>query len=140
MACHIKEQADHNLLYLIAVALLDGEVWPPQFTSERINRSDVQALLRKIEVTPSEAFTKRIGDEMPVRLTIEREGAAPVEGTKTRYRGFHTDPMSWEEVGAKYDRLVDGKVDRTLGVEIADAAAQLETLRIIDLTGLLARV
>ena len=138
--CHIKEQADHNLLYLVAVALLDGEVWPPQFTPERIDRPDVQALLRKVEVAPSEAFTKRIGDEMPVRLTIEREGGAPVEGTKTSYRGFHTDPMRWDEVRAKYDRLVDGKVDRTLGAEIADAVARLETLQVSDLTGLLGRV
>ncbi len=139
-SCHIKEQADHNLLYLIAVALIDGEVQPSQFTEERIDRADVQALLRKVEVRPSEAFTARIGDEMPVRLTIERDGGAAVEGTKARYHGFHTDPMSWDEVRTKYDRLVEGKVDRALAGEIADAAGRLETLRITDLTALLARV
>lgn len=138
--CHIKEQADHNLLYLVAVALLDGEVLPPQFMPERINRPDVQALLRKVEVTPSAEFTKRIGNEMPVRLTIEREGVAPLEGTKSSYHGFHTDPMSRDEVRAKYDRVIDGKIDRTLGSEIADAAGSLELLRVADLTALLERV
>ena len=50
--CHIKEQADHNLQYLVAVALLEGEVWPEQFATERINRTDVQELLRKVTVRP----------------------------------------------------------------------------------------
>src|SRR5437773_10861533 len=33
-----KEQADHSLPYLISVALLDGQVMPEQYTTERINR------------------------------------------------------------------------------------------------------
>jgi hypothetical protein len=39
-----KEQADHSLPYLVAVALLDGHVLPPQFAPDRI----VQ-LLEKLE-------------------------------------------------------------------------------------------
>jgi 2-methylcitrate dehydratase len=30
-----KEQADHDLRYLLAVALLDGKVMPAQFTRHR---------------------------------------------------------------------------------------------------------
>ena len=37
-----KEEADHSLLYLLAVALLDGEVTPAQYAPERIRRDDVQ--------------------------------------------------------------------------------------------------
>ncbi|MGH3001946.1 MAG: MmgE/PrpD family protein, partial [Gaiellaceae bacterium] len=40
-----KEQADHSLPYLLSVALLDGQVMPEQFASERIVRADVQDLL-----------------------------------------------------------------------------------------------
>src|ERR1700722_19830212 len=40
-----KEQADHSLPYLLAVALLDHDVMPAQFTPERINKPDVQGLL-----------------------------------------------------------------------------------------------
>src|SRR5271154_849428 len=42
-----KEQADHSLPYLLAVALLDGDVMPAQFQPERIARADVQTLLKK---------------------------------------------------------------------------------------------
>ena len=36
-----KEQADHSLPYLVAVALLDGQVLPAQFAPQRIARADV---------------------------------------------------------------------------------------------------
>src|SRR5580692_6985066 len=39
-----KEQADHSLPYLLAVALLDGDVQPAQFKPDRIVKPDVQAL------------------------------------------------------------------------------------------------
>ncbi|WP_082035782.1 MmgE/PrpD family protein [Pedobacter lusitanus] len=45
-----KEQADHSLFYLAAVALIDGEVYPDQLEPERINRKDVQELLQKVSV------------------------------------------------------------------------------------------
>src|SRR5580704_2994173 len=49
-----KEQADHNLFYLLAVALLDHDVTPAQFTPQRIARPDVQELLKKVSARPNE--------------------------------------------------------------------------------------
>src|SRR2546423_1927357 len=46
-----KEQADHSLPYVIAVALLDGQLYPEQLLPERINSPDVQQLLQKVEVS-----------------------------------------------------------------------------------------
>src|SRR6266849_5115893 len=50
-----KEEADHSLPYMVAVALLDGEVTPAQYVPERIVREDVQSLLRKVTIRPDEA-------------------------------------------------------------------------------------
>src|SRR5437764_8593790 len=43
-----KEEADHSLPYLLAVALLDGQVLPEQYLPERIAAPDVQDLLRRV--------------------------------------------------------------------------------------------
>ena len=43
-----KEEADHSLPYLAAVAALDGKVMPAQYAKDRIRQDDVQALLRKV--------------------------------------------------------------------------------------------
>jgi 2-methylcitrate dehydratase len=45
---HTKEDADHSLPYLLAVAALDGDVQPAQLDPERIAKPDVQGLLRKV--------------------------------------------------------------------------------------------
>ena len=71
--CRIKEQADHNLMYLLSVALLDGEIWPPQFTTERINRDDVQSLMKKVTAAPNDDFSRRLGPQMPASISIELE-------------------------------------------------------------------
>ena len=42
-----EEQADHNLQYMVATAILDDQVMPEQYLAERIQRSDVQNLLWK---------------------------------------------------------------------------------------------
>src|SRR5450432_4368899 len=55
----IKEQADHSLPYLLAVALLDGSVMPAQFNLERIVKPDVQTLLKKVSVHPNHEYTEQ---------------------------------------------------------------------------------
>lgn len=131
--CRIKEQADHNLRYLVAVALIDGAVGPAQFTEERINRADVQALLQKVEVAPSETFTARIPGEMPVAITLERADAPPVSQEAADYEGFHTHPMTWDAVRDKFHRLTAGRVTRHRGEEICHCVENLESVPVRDL-------
>src|SRR5207237_4151463 len=54
-----KEQADHSLPYLCAVALLDGDVWPEQLTDERLRRPDVQGLMNRGSGCQREAVGRR---------------------------------------------------------------------------------
>ncbi len=48
-----KEEADHSLPYIVAVAILDDQVLPAQYLPERIQQSDVQSLLRKVKIHPT---------------------------------------------------------------------------------------
>ena len=65
-----KEQADYNLKYLIAAALLDDQVGPAQLQPARIQAPDAQALLARVEVRPDERFTARYPKELSARITI----------------------------------------------------------------------
>src|SRR6516165_2951306 len=60
-----KEEADHSLPYMLAVALIDGEVQPEQYAPDRIAASDVQSLLRRVTVIPVDALTARFPQLMP---------------------------------------------------------------------------
>lgn len=134
-----KEEADHSLPYLLAVALLDGEVMPGQYRPERIGRGDVQELLRKVHVRPASDLSDRFPDEMPCRLRVTLSGGELLERQKRDHEGFHTRPMSWEMAVRKFERLSKGAASSALRGEIVDAVAHLDSLPISRLTALLAR-
>jgi 2-methylcitrate dehydratase len=46
------------LPYLLAVAMLDGDMMPAQFEADRIARADVQQLLKKVSVRPDQEYTE----------------------------------------------------------------------------------
>src|SRR3990170_2830341 len=52
-----KEDADHSLPYILAVAALDGKGMPAQYAEARIGRDDVQSLLRRVTVVPDPEYT-----------------------------------------------------------------------------------
>jgi 2-methylcitrate dehydratase len=135
-----KEQADHSLPYLIAVALLDDQIMPEQFRPERIESPDVQSLLQKVTVRPLEAFSRRFPDEMPCRLTVTLKDGRVLVSEKQDYGGFRTRPFQWEAVVGKFERLSRTYTDATLRKEILEAVGDLEAIPVTDLTRLLRRV
>ncbi len=135
----IKEQADHNLKYLVAAALIDRQMLPEQFAPERIVRDDVQALLAKVSVRPSFLYTRRIPAEMPCKLVVTLDGGETLEVQRTDYDGFHTRPMSWDDVVAKFERLSAAQADPALQGEIVAMVRDVEKHDIADLMKLLAR-
>ena len=135
-----KEEADHSLPYLLAVALLDGEVLPAQYAPERIARDDVQQLLRKISVRPARDLSQRFPRLMPCRIEISLHNGRSVEIAKDDYEGFLTRQMPWEHVVAKFNQLAAPYAERPLRDEIVEAVANLELIPVSELIQRLARV
>ncbi len=79
-------------------------------------------------------------DEMPVRTAIKLADGRTIIGEKSDTSGFHTKPMSWDRIQAKFDRLTHGIVDPALAHEISAAVEGLEAIAVRQLTGLLGRV
>jgi 2-methylcitrate dehydratase len=133
-----KEQADHSLPYLVAVMLLDGQVKPEQFRAERIARRDVQNLLRKVVVRPVDALSRQFPAQMPCRLRITLADGRSWVQERQDYEGYHTQPMPWEAIVRKFDGLSAPHADAGLRAAIVQAVADLETIPVSQLTGLLA--
>jgi 2-methylcitrate dehydratase len=135
-----KEQADHSLPYLIAVAVLDGQVMPEQYEPARIARPNVQALLRKVSVSALDDYSRRFPEEMPCRVTVHLTDGRRLAQEKRDYEGFHTRPMAWETVVEKFERLSSGCADAGLQRQIVQTVDQLESIQAADLARLLERV
>ncbi len=135
-----KEQADHSLPYLLAVALLDDAVMPAQYAEARIRRRDVQDLLRKIVIRPKKEFSDRFPDEMPCQITVTLRNGRDLVKQKSAYEGFYTQPMRWETVEKKFEHLGGERLTASLRRKIVGTIADLETHRVGDLLRLLRRV
>jgi 2-methylcitrate dehydratase len=135
-----KEQADHNLPYLLAVALLDHDVMPAQFTPERIIKPDVQGLLKKVSVRPNHEYTDQYPRKMPAKITIRLKDGKAIEHEVQDYPGLASHPFTWEDSVDKFDKLVAGCVDDGLRGEIKDAVHSIETIEVRDLTKLLGHI
>ena len=134
-----KEEADHSLHYMTAVALLDDQVLPAQYDQDRIEAGDVQSLLQKVRVNEEPAYSDRFPDHMVCDVRIHADGKV-YETHKEDYEGFHTRPMSWDTVSEKFTRLAEPYTDAALRSDIIGAVQTLETIPATDLFALLAEV
>jgi 2-methylcitrate dehydratase len=132
-----KEEADHSLPYMIAVALLDGQVTPAQYDAKRILKQDVQDLLKKVTIQPDKSMSDRFPAEMPCRLDIELSSGRKLSIEKHDYEGFYTRRMSWDAVVAKFNSIASHYANEIQCAAIVDAVAHLEKNGIGHLTAVL---
>jgi 2-methylcitrate dehydratase len=135
-----KEEADHSLPYMLAAALLDGEVQPQQYALQRIASDDVQALLRRVVVTPDPALSARFPRLMPALLEVELSDGTVLHAARVDYHGFHTNPFDWTAARQKFDRVTRPFLNPGATDRIADVIADLDARPISELTACLASV
>lgn len=137
---HSKEEADHSLHYIVSVALLDGDIMPEQYRQERIERDDVQTLLRKVNVKPREEYTARFPEEMPCTVRIELKDGTVHTIDKHDYEGFTSRPMTWDGAVDKFNRLAGPFLTDDLRSEIPEKVLALENHTASSLMNVLAKV
>jgi 2-methylcitrate dehydratase len=121
---HSKEQADHSFFYLIAVALIDGEIYPEQFEPRRINKPDVQELLQKITVDTGfplhkpvmvagllDPYTQAYPKKMKTKISITLKNGTNFTAEQDDYHGFFTRPFSWQDTIDKFKRLTGATIN-----------------------------
>ncbi len=135
-----KEEADHSLPYMLAVALIDGRVQPEQYEPERIVAADVQDLLRKVTITPNAELSARFPQWVPARLEVEFADGSIATASRDDYHGFSTNPFDWPTARAKFDRVTHAHTTAAERDAIADVIATLDERSIVELTSLLGRL
>jgi len=135
-----KEQADYNLKYLIAAALLDDVVGPAQLEPERICADDAQALLARVVVRPDEAFSAQYPRALNTRVTIRCKDGRVFAKEHVGFEGGLENPLTWERTVEKFHWLSEQYAGQNLREEIIDCVRDLENRSIDELMGLMVRV
>jgi 2-methylcitrate dehydratase len=136
----VKEQGDYNLKYLIAAALLDDQLGPPQLEEARVQASDVQALLTRVEICPDDSFSARYPHELSARVTLRTKDQRVFVKEQNGYEGGLTNPLSWGRTVEKFHWLTETFADEDLRSRLIATVEQLDTSSLSDLTDLLAQV
>ena len=135
-----KEEADHSLQYMVSAALLDGQVMPAQYESERIEADDIQSLLQKVKVSPKQEYSDRFPNEMPTKLIVYLKNGETHQIEKSDYEGFHTRPMSWDTIIQKFEGLAEPYTSSELREQIVEMTHNFEQHSVTELMELLKKV
>lgn len=100
-----RETADHSMPYLVAAALLDGQVTDRQFSPERIARDDIRALMARTAVLEQADLTAAYPTGIPTVLEV-RDRAGQVKRARMDFPpGHRRNPLSDAQVEGKFLRL-----------------------------------
>ena len=123
-----KETADHSLPYVIAVALVDRQVTPVQFSMEKIMDSEIRAQLRKVEVVADPEIEKVFPALQRTVVTITTVDGRSLAKQLDFPKGDPRNPLTDQEVEEKFSTLAEGVLSKAAQGKVKDAVWDLETL------------
>ena len=123
-----KETADHSLPYVVAAALVDRQVTPLQFTPERIADPRIREQLAKVEVVADPEIERVFPALQRVVVTIATTDGREVTRQLDYPKGDPRNPLTDEEVEAKFEALAEGTLSAAARARVKDAVWRLEEL------------
>ncbi|HEY7301662.1 MAG TPA: MmgE/PrpD family protein [Xanthobacteraceae bacterium] len=135
---HSRETADHSYQYIVAVALLDGELTPRQFRSGRWLDPDVCDLMNRMTIANDPAWTRKALGGFPCTVRLRTSDGRVTTVEVPFATGHARNKMSHADVVAKFRYCVDGRLSPGRADEIIAAVDNLDRLPSIrSLTSLL---
>ncbi|MDP1538010.1 MAG: MmgE/PrpD family protein [Burkholderiales bacterium] len=106
-----REMAVHSAPYVLAVALLDGEVSSASFEQARLDDHAIGRLMRKVEVFEAPELSARYPEAAPCRLTITLSSGRVILSEVTHPKGHAANPLIDIELDDKFRRAFRGHGD-----------------------------
>lgn len=117
--------AQMNVGYALAAAILDGEAMVHQFSPQRIDSDDIWELIPKIKAHHEPSYDSTGPRAAKVVVTF-KDGSA-MESFRPNSRTI-ADPLSNQEIVAKFRTLTDGIVEPVRQAAIIETTLRLEAL------------
>ncbi len=129
-----RETADHSMFYCCAAALVDGDVTLETFNQDRLTDPVLLDLIDKTKIVENPELNKDYPKGIPNDITITCTDGTKVNKRVDFPRGHAENPMTDEEVIAKFKRMANGVISDESAEKILKQAWSLDTLD--DLTPL----
>ncbi len=132
-----RETADHSLPYCIATALNNGRVTPDLFDDEAIQDPRTRMSLNKIKVSANMEFEEAFPDVQRCHVAVDTTDGRQFEKQIDFPIGDPRNPMSDEQMDAKFDALCGAAVSAERRGAIRTAIADMENVSARDFMALL---
>ena len=121
--------AQMNVMYTVAVALLDGAVLIDQFAEDRINRDDVWNLIGRTRTHHHKAYDALPAqDQLTTRVTVTLKDGSTREKTVAHPPGTGDHLLTGTDIVAKYRNLTRSVIDTGRQDAIEKAVLNLDSL------------
>jgi 2-methylcitrate dehydratase len=121
-----REQADHSLPYCLAVGLLEGDLGPEQFKHDQWKDPKVLDLMSRIKVTMDPELEKVYPNGRPADLEVTTKDGKTYRKRVDFPKGDEKNPMTDEEVQAKFKKLAGPLMSEWRMQRIIDTVNNIE--------------
>jgi len=123
-----RETADHSMAYCVVMALRDGDVTAESFAESNYRDPAVLAWLDRISIVETAECNAGYPDGIPNRLIVKLRDGRTLEQFVTYPRGHARNPMTDQEVIAKFRGLARGVVSDDVAANLVSRALHYDEL------------
>lgn len=123
-----RETADHSMGFCVAAALRDGDVTRGSFSEANIRDPQLLGLLDRIRIVETEDCNAGYPDGIPNKLIVTLPGGRKLEKLVKYPRGHAGNPMTDDEVVAKFRRQADEVVTSATAERLIELVFNLDRL------------
>jgi 2-methylcitrate dehydratase PrpD len=117
-----------------AIAAMDGAAGLDQFTIEKVRSPKIRELMNKVALVKDARIEETFPQEWPARVVIELQGGQRYEKFVRYPKGDPENPLTWDEMTAKFRSLAGAVLSADRCDEIIEATSGAKPARLPALT------
>lgn len=123
-----RETADHSLPYCIAAALVDHQITTKSFADEKLKDPRIWQVIDRIKGEASAEFEKMFPAKQPSKVVVKTKDGREFSAYLEYPKGDPREPMSIEDLEAKFNALSDGLLNSSRQEEVKETIFSCEKI------------
>jgi 2-methylcitrate dehydratase len=126
-----RDTANHSLIYSLAVAMVDGELGPEQYTDAKLHDPSVHSVIDRTTLQSDASLDRHWPEAAASRVVLRTKNGESCEATTLYPPGHHKNRVTDELIQQKFTKLTSRVLGKEKQAAIIQTVARLERLESI---------